>query len=76
MQELTGLPANRFDDARVGVPGRYNCYSGVEIEESVPVDVFDDGALAPLDNERVAAGVGGRNYIPIAGNNFGGLRAW
>ena len=47
---------------------------GGEIQKTVAVGVFDDGAFAPLRNQRIGAGVGRRDNLLIPLDD--GFRVW
>ena len=52
MGELRRLAGNRLHDLRVRVTDVEDRNSGCEVDQEVAVDVFDDGARGPLDDDR------------------------
>ena len=53
VQDVVDLSVDRGVDARMGVAGGRHRDAGVEVEEAVAVDVFDDAAGATPHDERV-----------------------
>jgi hypothetical protein len=60
VDQAAGLLADGFHHARMAVAGGHHGDAGVEIQETVAVHVFDDGAFAAAGYQRIAARVGWR----------------
>src|SRR2546428_13500788 len=52
MGKLRRLAGDRLDELRVRVADVEDRNAGCEIDQDVAVDVFDDGAGGPLDDDR------------------------
>src|ERR1700730_15535938 len=62
VDELRRLPLDGFNHARMAMASGNDRDSGREIQEAVAVDVFDNGAFTLVGNQRIAPGVGRRDY--------------
>src|SRR5262245_13263432 len=58
----------------MAVAGRANGNSGAEIEEAIPIHIFDNGAGAPPNHERIRSRVRRRNVFLIVGDDVARLR--
>src|SRR5690242_21838085 len=59
MQEFRGLLLNRSDHLRMRMTSRDNRDPGVEVEEMISIDIFDDRAFSALHHKGIAARVRG-----------------
>ena len=66
--------ADGFDHARMGMPGGNDGDARIEIEEAIAIHVFDHGAFAAFDDQRITARIGRRNDCAIAFNDRFRLR--
>jgi hypothetical protein len=76
MQEFGCLALHGCHDPRVRVPGGDHGDSGIEVEEAIPVYIFDDCAFTPLYDERVASRIGWGEQRLIPMDNFRRLGPW
>ncbi len=75
VQELLRLLDDGGDDVGMRVSGRVDGDAGGAVEELVAVDVLDDGAFTAGHHQRIAAGVGRRHRLGVAGDDRLGVRA-
>jgi hypothetical protein len=76
VQQRPGLAADGLDHAGMGVTGRADRDAGVEVEEQVAVDVFEDRAGAPAWHQRVGARQRPAGDAPVPVEDHAGLGAW
>ena len=75
MNQFGCLFLDSGDDFGMAMAGRDDGDAGGEIEEGVAVNIFHGGAAADFRDERVVAGVGRRDYVMVALDEFLGLGA-
>ncbi len=66
VDQTLGLIFDRRNYLRVTMAGGNHCDSSIEIEETVAIHVFNDGALSAARHQRIIARVGGREHITVA----------
>jgi hypothetical protein len=57
MDEAGSLLLDCFHDTGMAVPSGYHCYTRVEIQEPVAVNILDDGSATTMSYERIRSGV-------------------
>jgi hypothetical protein len=75
VNQLGGLLLDGGDDFRMAMAGGDNRDARSEIKKGVAVHVFDRRATADPGDQRVIAGVGRRDYVLVALDEFLGLGA-
>ena len=73
--QLGGLLLNGGDDLGMAVAGGGYGDAGGEVEELVAIHVLDHDAASALGDQRIGAGVGGRDEAVIVGDDAPGIGA-
>ena len=75
VQDVVDLGVDRRVDGGMGVAGGDDGDPGVEVQEAVAIDIFDDTPATAPDDQRVHAGQRRTRHCFVARDDRGGLRA-
>src|SRR5262249_4414351 len=66
VHELSGLSSYYFGYFRMSVSQSSHRNAGIEIQECVAVNIFENCPVTPLHNQRITSGVAGRYVFCVA----------
>ena len=76
VDQLGGLFLNSLNHLGMAMSGGRDGDSGIEIEETIPIDILNDGSAAASNHQRIGTGIGGRQNGAVPSDDGPGVRPW